>query len=148
MRFLLRLVLLLLSASFAIHAQSSTIIGDWKTPIGSIVRFDRCGQQVCGWILYVSSSVPSDKDIHNPDSSLHGRTLCGMKVGSGFTLNSPANASGGLLYDPKTGRTYHSKMTADGDKLVIHGYYGVAFLSGSETWTHAAAPANPCPIAN
>jgi uncharacterized protein (DUF2147 family) len=148
MRRCLVFAILFLTAALASHAQNPGIIGAWKTPIGSIVRFDRCGQQICGWILYVSPSLPSNKDIHNPDSSLRGRPLCGMKVGSGFTLNSPTTASGGLLYDPKTGRTYHSKMTAGGDKLLIHGYYGVAFLSGSETWTHADTPANPCPISN
>ncbi|MGP8253420.1 MAG: DUF2147 domain-containing protein [Terracidiphilus sp.] len=148
MRRSLAFAILFFIAALASQAQSSGVIGYWKTPLGSTVRFDRCGQQICAWILYVSPSAPSNKDIHNPDTSLHDRPLCGMRVGSGFTLNSPTTASGGLLYDPKTGRTYHSKMTADGDKLVIHGYWGVAFLSGSETWTHADAPANPCPIAN
>jgi uncharacterized protein (DUF2147 family) len=140
--------ILFFTAALASHAQSATVIGDWKTPLGSTIRFDRCGKQVCAWILYVSPSAPSNKDIHNPDSSLHDRPLCGMKIGTGFTLDSPTTASGGLLYDPKTGRTYHSKLTAKGDNLIVHGYYGVAFLSGSETWTHADAPANPCPIAN
>jgi uncharacterized protein (DUF2147 family) len=140
--------ILLLTAVFTLRAQDSGIIGDWKTPLGSTVRFDRCGQQLCGWILFVSPSAPTTKDIYNPDNSLRTRPLCGMKIGSGFTLNSPASATGGLLYDPKTGRTYHSKMTANGDKLTVHGYWGVAFLSGSETWTHADAPANPCPMTN
>jgi|SRR5580658_5480351 uncharacterized protein (DUF2147 family) len=140
--------ILFLIATFGLRAQDTGIIGNWKTPLGSIVRFDKCGQQICGWILFVSPSAPTAKDIYNPDSSLHSRPLCGMKVGSGFTLDSPTNATGGLLYDPKMGRTYHSKMTADGDKLLIHGYYGVPFLSGSETWTHADAPANPCQMAN
>lgn len=135
-------------ATLAPHAQNTGIIGNWKTPLGSIVHFDKCGQQICGWILFVSPSAPSDRDIHNPDASLHTRALCGMKIGTGFTLEGPTNASGGLLYDPKTGRTYHSKMTANGDKLLVHGYYGVAFLSGNEIWTHADAPANPCPTAN
>lgn len=130
------------------HAQSYTVIGDWKTPLGSTIHFDRCGQQVCAWIAVVSPSAPSNMDIHNPDSSLHNRPLCGMKIGSGFTLNSPTNATGGLLYDPKTGRTYHSKLTVEGNNLIVHGYYGVAFLSGSETWPHADAPGNPCPVSN
>lgn len=148
MRRSLALTILFIAAAIASQAQSSTVIGDWKTPLGSIIRFDHCGQQICAWILYVSPSAPSTKDIHNPDSSLHDRPLCGMKIGSGFTLNSPSTASGGLLYDPKTGRTYHSKLTANGGNLVVHGYYGVAFLSGTENWTHADPPANPCPIGN
>jgi uncharacterized protein (DUF2147 family) len=148
MRRRLAFAILFLAAAFASHAQNPGIIGNWKTPLGSTIHFDLCGQQICAWILSVSPSAPSNKDIHNPDSSLHDRPLCGMKIGSGFTLNSPTTASGGLLYDPKTGRTYHSKLTASGNNLVVHGYYGIALLSGSETWTHADALAHPCPIAN
>jgi uncharacterized protein (DUF2147 family) len=135
-------------ATLTVHAQDAGIIGNWKTPLGSIVRFDKCGQQVCGWILFVTPTATSNKDIYNPNTALRDRLLCGMKIGSGFTLDSPTTATGGLLYDPKTGRTYHSKMTANGDRLLVHGYYGVAFLSGSETWTHADALANPCAMAN
>lgn len=138
----------LLLSALASHSQTSGVIGDWKTPLGSVIHFDHCGQQICAWILAVSPTAPANKDIHNPDSSLHDRPLCGMKIGSGFTLNSPTTASGGLLYDPKTGRTYHSRLAVDGNNMVVHGYYGVAFLSGSETWTHAAAPASPCQISN
>lgn len=148
MRRFLACTLLFITAAIPSHPQSSGVIGNWKTPLGSIIHFDRCGQQICAWIIYVSPSAPSTKDIHNPDSSLHERPLCGMKIGSGFTLNNPTNATGGLLYDPKTGRTYHSRLAANGNNLVVHGYYGVAFLSGSENWAHADAPANPCPIAN
>ncbi|MGD0912961.1 MAG: DUF2147 domain-containing protein [Terracidiphilus sp.] len=148
MRRSLAFAILFSAVALASHAQNSGIMGDWKTPLGSIISFNRCGQQVCAWILYASPSAPSSKDIHNPDSSLRDRPLCGMKVGSGFTLNSPTTASGGLLYDPKTGRTYHSKLAADGNNMVVHGYYGIALLSGSETWTHADPPANPCAIAN
>jgi uncharacterized protein (DUF2147 family) len=139
--------ILFVTALLASNAQNSGVIGNWKTPLGSVIHFDHCGQQICAWILVVSPTAPANKDIHNPDSSLHDRLLCGMKIGSGFTLNSPTNASGGLLYDPKTGRTYHSRLAANGNNMVVHGYYGVAFLSGSETWTHADAPANPCPMA-
>jgi uncharacterized protein (DUF2147 family) len=148
MRCCLAFAILFFAAGSVSHAQSTGVIGNWKTPLGSTIHFDHCGQQICAWILFVSPSAPSNKDIHNPDSSLHDRALCGMKIGSGFTLNSPTTASGGLLYDPKTGRTYHSKLAINSGNLIVHGYYGVAFLSGSETWTHADAPANPCPIVN
>jgi uncharacterized protein (DUF2147 family) len=148
MRRLIAFAIFFLTAALASHAQSPGVIGNWKTPLGSVIHFDRCGQQVCAWILVVSPTAPDSTDIHNPDSSLRGRALCGMKIGTGFTLGSPTTATGGLLYDPKTGRTYHSKLAVNGSNLIVHGYYGVAFLSGSETWSPAAAPANPCPITN
>ncbi len=88
----------LLFAALASRAQTSGIIGNWKTPLGSVIHFDHCGQQICSWILVVSPTAPSTKDIHNPDSSLHDRLLCGMKIGTGFTLNTPTTASGGLCF--------------------------------------------------
>jgi uncharacterized protein (DUF2147 family) len=148
MRRTLAFAILFLIATFASQAQGPGVIGDWKTPIGSTIHFDHCGQQVCAWILVLSPSAPANTDIHNPDSSLRGRALCGIKIGTGFTLDSPTTATGGLLYDPKTGRTYHTRLAVNGGNLIVHGYYGVALLSGSETWAPAATPANRCPIAN
>jgi uncharacterized protein (DUF2147 family) len=113
--------ILFVIVALASHAQTSGIIGNWKTPLGSVIHFDHCGQQICAWILSVSPSAPANKDIHNPDSSLHERPLCGMKIGTGFTLNNPTTASGGLLYDPKTGRTYHSRLAVNGNNMVVHG---------------------------
>ena len=148
MRRTLAFAILFLIATFASQAQGPGVIGDWKTPIGSTIHFDHCGQQVCAWILVLSPAAPSKTDIRNPDSSLRSRALCGTKIGTGFTLESPTTATGGLLYDPKTGRTYHTRLAVNNGSLVVHGYFGVALLSGSETWTHADAPANPCPISN
>jgi len=140
--------ILFLAVALASQAQGYGVIGNWKTPLGSVIHFDHCGQQVCAWILVVSPTAPASTDIHNPDSSLRGRALCGLKIGTGFTLDRPTTANGGLLYDPKTGRTYHSRLAINGANLIVHGYYGVAFLSGSETWTPATPPANPCPVSN
>jgi uncharacterized protein (DUF2147 family) len=135
---------LILACAPLLLAQSTGVLGYWKTPVGSTIHIDRCGANVCFWIAVLAPSVPTT-DIHNPDSVLRNRALCGLEIGSGFTLNDANRASGGTLYDPKSGKTYHGQMTANGDKLHLRGYVGIPLFGASETWTRVAAPANGCP---
>jgi uncharacterized protein (DUF2147 family) len=138
------MAMLILSCAPLLRAQSTGALGYWKTPAGSTIRIDRCGANVCLWIAVLAPSVPTT-DIHNPDSTLRSRPLCGMEIGSSFTLNDANRASGGTLYDPKSGKTYHGMMTAEGAQLHLRGYVGIPLFGASETWTRVAAPANACP---
>jgi len=79
-------------------------------------------------------------DIHNPDASLRQKLLCGLVIGRGFHATSPTYADGGSLYDPKSGKTYHGEMTANGDQLALRGYIGVKLFGRTETWTRTPAP--------
>jgi len=94
------------------------------------------------------AGAPATTDIHNPDPSLRRRTLCGLKIGSGFTLRNPGHASVGMLYDPKGGTTYHGAMsatgTAAGARLELRGYVGISFFGVLQTWRRPATPVTPC----
>lgn len=129
-------------------AQPSGIIGDWRDPTGSVIRIDRCGTQLCLWIASLSPKAPSAADIYNPHPGERSRALCGLQIGSGFTLRDPDQAAGGTLYDPKSGKTYHGSMTAAGSKLELRGYVGIPLFGKSETWTRTTAPADGCTDAN
>jgi len=132
--------LLILLCPAAATGQSRGVLGDWKEPTGSVIRIDRCGNQVCLWLAAISKSAPSQYDIHNPNPALRRQALCGLKIGSGFTLSDPDHASGGSLYDPKSGKTYHGQMSLDGSKLNLRGYIGIPLFGRSETWTRTAEP--------
>lgn len=134
----------ILTCAPLLRAQSPGVLGYWKTPAGSTIRIDRCGQNVCLWIAVLAPSV-SRTDIHNPDPALHNRALCGLEIGSGFSAGDANHASGGTLYDPKSGKTYHGQMTADGAQLHLRGYVGIPLFGASETWTRVDPPANACP---
>ncbi len=125
-------------------AQTLDMIGEWQEPTGAVLRVDHCGSQVCIWIEALSRHADAPTDIHNPDSRLRARALCGLEIGSGFTLQDAAHATDGTLYDPKTGKTYHGMMTADGGKLELRGYIGVPLFGRSQTWTRPVAPVRNC----
>jgi uncharacterized protein (DUF2147 family) len=136
-------VLLAILALAPLQAQTG-VQGDWKDPLGSIIRIDHCGADLCLWVVLVSPSAPSTTDIHNPNPSLRGRAICGMQIGSGFSLNGPDHATGGTLYDPKTGKTYRGGMTAQGSQLNLRGYVGIPLFGESQTWTRFTAVVPPC----
>lgn len=125
-------------------AQTGSVLGQWSEPTGSVIRIDRCGAQICLWIVALGPTAPATVDIHNPNPGLRGRALCGLEIGSGFTLRDAGHASGGSLYDPKSGKTYHGMMSAEGGSLELRGYIGIPLFGRSETWTRPAKPVAPC----
>jgi hypothetical protein len=74
-------------------------------------------------------------DNNNPDTSLRGRSLCGVRIGEGFQPVSPTRAEEGRLYDPKSGRTYRGRMESHGDELSLRGYIGISILGRTERWS-------------
>ncbi len=136
--------MLLLQVVIALPAQPVGVFGDWQDPTGSVIRIDRCGAEVCLWIVALSPSAPSAFDIHNPEPGKRSRVLCGLEIGNSFTLRDPDHAAGGTLYDPKTGKTYHGNITADGANLDLRGYVGIPLFGASQTWTRHTGPVGPC----
>lgn len=133
---------LLGALSFA-NAQQKSIVGDWREPGGSVIRIAPCGPDLCATLIRIGPQSPTAFDIHNPDPAHRSQRLCGLRIGYGFHLTSPNHADGGQLYDPKSGKTYHGAMTANGDRLYLRGYVGIPLFGRSETWTRTG-PVNPC----
>lgn len=129
--------------STALAAPSSSVLGEWHTPSGSIIRVEPCAAKVCLSVEAVPPGVPTH-DVHNPRPALRGRLICGMVIGHGFTLENAAHATGGTLYDPRTGKTYHGEMTAQGNELRLRGYVGIPLFGLSQTWTRVTSPVDPC----
>jgi uncharacterized protein (DUF2147 family) len=129
-----------------IFAQSRdvSVIGDWREPTGSIIEIFRCGNDICAKMVAISKQAPTQFDANNPDASARRRPLCGLQIGYGFHLSDPAHADGGKLYDPKTGKTYHGAMTAEGDALRLRGYVGIKAFGKTETWTRASPAEARC----
>ncbi|HEX4031386.1 MAG TPA: DUF2147 domain-containing protein [Terracidiphilus sp.] len=126
--------LCLLLVPVALAAQAGGVLGLWQDPTGSVIRIDRCGAAVCLWLVALSPAAPAVTDIHNPDAGERSRALCGLQIGDGFSLRDADHATGGTLYDPKTGKTYHGSLTAAGQKLDLRGYVGIPLFGASQTW--------------
>lgn len=41
---------------------------------------------------------------------------------------------GGSILDPKSGKIYRAKITAQGNKLLVRGYLGISLLGRTQVW--------------
>jgi len=130
-----------------LNAQTAGVLGDWSNPTGSVIHIGHCGGQVCLWVIALSKQAKTSTDTYNPNPSLRNRALCGLRIGSGFMLHDADHATDGTLYDPKTGKTYHGMITAEGASLELRGYIGVPLFGRSQTWTRPAGPVKACATA-
>ena len=102
-----------------------------------MIRVEPCGDAVCAVLVQISPTAPGRVDANNPDAALRTRSLCGLRIGSGFQLKSETRAERGTLYDPKSGKTYRGSMESQGDQLNLRGYIGFSFLGKTERWNRA-----------
>ncbi len=125
--------------TMGVHAQSRSggVMGDWREPEGSVIEIFTCGSDVCARMVAMSKQAPTPFDAKNPDPAARKHLLCGLQIGYGFHQSDPEHADGGRLYDPKTGKTYHGTMTAEGDQLHLRGYIGIKAFGRTEIWTRA-----------
>ena len=126
--------LLLAAAAAAIFSP----VGTWITEDGSAqVRIEPCNQSLCGTVAKVLANEPGipQTDVHNPNRQLRPRPLVGLPILSGFTRGGQ-QWTGGQIYDPKTGRTYRSKLSVATDgSLNVSGC--VLFICESQRWRPA-----------
>jgi uncharacterized protein (DUF2147 family) len=130
---------LLMAGSVACWAQRG-VMGNWATPDGSVVKVAECGSEVCLTVVKVRPAAPAKTDVQNPDASLRSRSLCDLRIGSGFKAEGADAASGGKLYDPKSGRTYSGKFWLKDDELHLRGFIGVSLFGRSEVWKRTTDP--------
>lgn len=135
--------LLMLSLATA-QGQSNGVLGNWTSPNGSVIRIHRCAANICATLIAISANAPTRVDANNPDPALRRRSLCELKIGTGFHLDGPDRAEGGSLYDPKSGKTYSGSMTRKGNQLKLRGYVGIPLFGRTETWTQAPKTVAAC----
>jgi uncharacterized protein (DUF2147 family) len=116
-------------------AQANGVLGVWREPTGARIEVHSCGPDVCLKLLKLSDNPPGTLDGHNPDQSLRTRPLLGLEIGTGFHLTDPSHAEGGMIYDPKSGKTYHGTISSEGDALKLRGYVGIKAFGRTETWS-------------
>lgn len=125
-------------------ASGGGLDGNWASPAGSVIQVFGCGENVCARIVTVEISAPGTRDENNPDVALRGRSLCGLEIGRGFKRDDGTHASGGTLYDPKSGQTYKGTMVATGDSLKLRGFIGVSLFGRTEVWRRVNGYVEAC----
>lgn len=107
------------------------------------VRIGPCpgrAAQLCGEIVWLRAPTGEDgqpkRDRHNPDASLRTRPLVGLTMIRDFRPAGPGRWDGGKIYDPKSGKTYASKLRVAPDgALKVDGC--VLMICKTQTWTRA-----------
>lgn len=128
------LVLTILAAGTAEAAPDVT--GNWLTEDKkAVVAIAACGRSLCGRVLRVlvrDTGAPVN-DVHNPDPALRKRPILGLPMLTGFAP-SAAGWDGGRIYDPKSGKTYRSKLRLQHDgSLKVSGCVVIFCLT--QRWT-------------
>ncbi|MGD0585273.1 MAG: DUF2147 domain-containing protein [Oryzomonas sp.] len=146
-RMLLLFTLLLMTATTAFAAGPDGILGIWRTEREeSKVEIARCGDKICGTIVWLKNPTYSDSreglvgtpliDRKNIDPALRSRTVLGMRILEGFTAMDETTWGNGTCYDPKSGKTYRGKMhLLTPDRLELRGYIGIPLFGRSAVWT-------------
>ncbi|MEX0599444.1 MAG: DUF2147 domain-containing protein [Rhodothermales bacterium] len=83
------------------------LTGVWTSDDGGMdIEFFKCGAEICGAIAALHEDDGSGKpplDENNPDASLRGRPLLGLRIITGLTLEEEGRWSGGTMYAPEKG---------------------------------------------
>jgi uncharacterized protein (DUF2147 family) len=117
-------------------ARPEDALGQWATPSKhGVVEIAACGTAICGH-LRESDAIranPDARDTHNSDAALRSRKLQGVTMLAGF-VRADNGWTGGTIYNPEDGHTYHATMTITGPTtLVVRGCI-VWPLCKSQTW--------------
>lgn len=126
------------------RAAGDLTFGDWITEAGNgKVHVAPCAAdaaKACGtlvWLKPPPDAPPGPPhDANNPDLALRSRLLLGVLIVSDFRREAPGRWVDGKIYDPNTGKTFRSKMTAAPDgTLKVAGC--VLMFCQAQTWTRA-----------
>ncbi len=135
---------LLLGSIMAVMAQNADVIkGVWVNEAKDAkVEIYKSGNKYSGKITWVKDMYEKDgktikKDNKNPDEKLRNQSIVNLQILSGFTYDDN-EWTGGELYDPKSGKTYKSKMKLKGNTLEIRGYVGSPMFGKTTTWTRVS----------
>jgi uncharacterized protein (DUF2147 family) len=143
--------LLVFAMAATAHGAAGTPEGLWYAEGGAAtVRVEFCGRALCGRVERLRSPLDENgcelRDVWNPDTGLRDRAVEGLELFHGLE-RSPQEANvwaGGTIYDPTSGRTYRCRLTLDGDRLYLRGYFGVPMLGRTTTWIRVGAESRVC----
>jgi uncharacterized protein (DUF2147 family) len=135
----MKLLSVALLALIAAPATAATpVTGKWITAErDSIIEIGTCGDTVCGKVLRLlklNSDGKMPTDGNNPNPALRSRPVQGIMILTGFT--DGGGVWNGRIYDPKSGKSYKSKLNRNPDgSLNVQGC--VAFFCQAFKWTPA-----------
>ncbi len=129
-------------------ADGDNILGVWNNEEKDAkIEIFKCDEKYCGKIISLNEpNYPSGSkegkpgsprlDDKNPDAAKRSKPIIGLQIVNNFIFAGNGVWKDGTVYDPKTGNTYHGKMTlVSMHKLVLRGFVGIPLFGRSTTWT-------------
>lgn len=119
-------------------AAAEPVQGRWVTAEkDAIVTIAPCGTKLCGRIdrfLVAPPKGADQRDVNNKDPALRSRKLLGLAILAGFSESG--DQWRGMIYDPKSGKTYRSVIRRKGANLLeVKGCLGP--FCQTQTWQRA-----------
>jgi uncharacterized protein (DUF2147 family) len=143
MKKLILLTVILFTSVTVIFAQNADAVkGTWMNEQKDAkVEIYKSGNKYFGKIVWTKDMYEADgktlrKDAKNSNESLKNRTILNLDILTGFTYDD-GEWTGGAIYDPKSGKTYSSKIKLKGGNLEIKGYVGSPMFGKTTVWTKA-----------
>jgi len=139
-KFILLSAILFTSFAATLAQDDNIVKGVWINADKDVkIEIYKSGNQYFGKIIWTNNMYEQDgktpkKDIQNPNEKLRTRSLNNLVILSGFTYED-GEWTGGEIYNPKSGKTYNSKMWIKGNSLQIRGYLG--FFGKTTEWTRS-----------
>lgn len=135
-------LMLTTGAAHALAAPRDAVMGTWLTEDGtSKIRFEPCGAQPCGKIVWMKYPVDQTTgkppvDRNNPDPKLRNRPLMGLVIFSNLKPSSPTEWSA-TAYNAQDANTYDVtlRMKPDGNLELEGCLFGIICMG--QTWTRA-----------
>lgn len=144
MKQLILLAGILFTSFTAIHAQQADLVkGIWMNEEKNAkLEIYKSGDKYFGKIIWAKEMYEADgrtlkKDHKNPNEQLRNRSLLNLVILSGYQYDD-GEWTGGELYDPKSGKTYRSKMKLNRANLEVRGYIGSPMFGKTTTWTRVS----------
>jgi uncharacterized protein (DUF2147 family) len=126
----------------ALAQPTATIAGIWWAPDhdGKIeIAIDAAGT-ANGRLIAVARKAP-ELDTRNPNPALRDRPVLGLTILRDFRQEADGSWSGGTVYDPESGSTYHGTLALDRDgRLRMRGYVAISLFGRTEIVTRVSGP--------
>jgi uncharacterized protein (DUF2147 family) len=118
------------------RARPEDALGNWSAPSKhGVVEITACGPGICGRLLQ-SDAINANadaRDTQNSDAALRNRPLKGVKMLAGFA-RAQNGWTGGTIYNPEDGHTYHATITVSGPTTLIVKGCVIWPLCKTQTW--------------
>lgn len=129
---------------------SGSPIGRWYAEGGAAqVEVSDCGGDLCGRVMWLRSPFDENgcelRDRYNPDPALRERPVVGVQILAGLEASGDHVWTGGEIYDPASGNTYHCTLSfEDENRLRLRGYIGVPLFGRTTTWIRVGSENQMC----